>query len=257
MVLPLLAITAIPTTIGVWQTVEEGKKAKKEAADERRMQKFNLEVYSDASEVNGLRVVLRDNKKKKKKEQANLSPSFYPKTQLYLDDPNPPPSNPPKPESHPQSHPFAGFYIAYPPLDPETPSPQIRGLVSTISNDPPMLNWIYADRETGEVRYGNRTQSRGHVFGSWDWTEDLEGLVLEGWEGFVVVEEEEEEEEGVGVDEGEGDGKGKGKGKGEGEGRVWAVYYDRKRDGLKSVFGKGGKMGRRVLEVSLERKVIA
>ncbi|KAI9705833.1 MAG: hypothetical protein M1836_005239 [Candelina mexicana] len=230
MVLPLLAITAIPTTIGVWQTIEEGKKAKKEAADERRMQKFNLEVYSDAKEVHGMKVVLRDNK-------------------LYLA----PPSKP-----HPKSHPFAGFFIAYPPPDPDIPSPQIRGLVSTISNDPPMLNWIYADRITGEVRYGNRTQSKEHVFGSWDWTEDLEGLVLEGWEGFVVVEEDDvvdDDDEGEG-EKGEGDGNGNGKREGKGGGKVWAVYYDRKRDGLKSVFGKEGQMGRRVLEVSLERKVV-
>lgn len=67
MELGLLAIAAIPTTIGVWQSVEEGKKAKKEAADERRMQKFNLEVYCDAEsegakEIDGKRVVMRGNK---------------------------------------------------------------------------------------------------------------------------------------------------------------------------------------------------
>ncbi len=127
-----------------------------------------------------------------------------------------------------------------------------------------MLNWIYAHRETGELRYGNRTQSKEHVVGSWDWTEDLEGLVLEGREGFVVVEEVDGEEE-VKMEEG-GDGKGgerEGKGKEEdgdgkkkGKEKVWAVCYDLKGDRLRSLEKQSGERRRRVLEVSLERKVV-
>lgn len=30
-----------------------------------------------------------------------------------------------------------------------------------------MLNWIYVDTATRELRYGNRTQSREQVVGSW------------------------------------------------------------------------------------------
>lgn len=131
---------------------------------------------------------------------------------------------------------MTAFYIAYP--DPERPP--TRGLVSTISDDPPLLNWIYVDRDTLELKYGNRTQSREHFVGPWDWTADAdddgdgegqgegegEGLVFEGWEGFVLVEEEE---------------------------GVWGVRFDRGDDGLKGVVGVKGK---RVLRVSLERKMV-
>jgi hypothetical protein len=89
-----------------------------------------------------------------------------------------------------------------------------------------MLNWLYADKEDGRVRYGNRTQSVDHVFGPWDWTENEEGLTLEGWEGFVAVEED--------------DG-------------LWGLYFDRHDDGLKEVEGLRGK---RKLLCSLDRDLL-
>jgi hypothetical protein len=104
--------------------------------------------------------------------------------------------------------------------------PAFRGLVSTTSRaHPPPLNWIYVDRFTHEVRYGSRAVADGHILGPWDWTDDEVGLTLEGWEGFVAVEEE----------------------KG-----IWAVYYDRDDDSLKGRVPKGT----RVLQCSLERRVI-
>jgi hypothetical protein len=103
--------------------------------------------------------------------------------------------------------------------------PKIRGLVSTISDQPPTLNWIYVDRRTREVKYGSRVDAEGHLRGPFDWTENDEiGLVLEGWEGFVAVEEKK---------------------------NLWAVYYDRDDNGLKDVL-----KGKRVLQCSLERRVI-
>jgi len=108
---------------------------------------------------------------------------------------------------------MTAFYIAYP--DPERPP--TRGLVSTISDDPPLLNWIYVDRDTLELKYGNRTQSREHFVGPWDWTADAD-------------------------DDGDGEGQG-----------VWGVRFDRGDDGLKGVVGVKGK---RVLRVSLERKMV-
>lgn len=108
--------------------------------------------------------------------------------------------------------------------------PPERGLVSTISNDPPMLNWIYCDKETLELRYGNRTASIQHVVGPWNWTEDEAGVLLEDWEGFVAVEENERE-----------------------DGLKWAVYYDKYNDDLAS----GRKVnGMRLLQCSLERRVL-
>jgi hypothetical protein len=96
--------------------------------------------------------------------------------------------------------------------------------VSTISQDPPTLNWIFVDRNTHEVKYGSRADANGHLLGPWDWTEDEVGLTMEGWEGFVAVEEEQD---------------------------FWAVYYDRDDSGLKKRVH-----GRRVLQCSLERRII-
>ncbi|KAI9877088.1 MAG: hypothetical protein M1830_004834 [Pleopsidium flavum] len=207
MVIGLLTLAAIPTTIGVAEGVSHQRRQNADAADEKRMAKFHVDVYCDAKssrreEVHGKRLVLRDDK-------------------VYIDDADA------SKRSRP-AHPVTAFYIAYPD---EERAPTL-GLVSTIADDPPMLNWIYVDKETLELRYGNRTQSREHHVGPWDWTKgedgegDGEGLVFEGWEGFVVVEE--------------GDGK-------------WGVRFDRRDDGLKGVEGVKGK---RVLQVSLERRLI-
>jgi hypothetical protein len=101
---------------------------------------------------------------------------------------------------------------------------KIRGLVSTISDDPPTLNWIYVDNKTLELKYGSRADTVGHLRGPFDWTEDEVGLTLEGWEGFVAVEEKKD---------------------------TWAVYYDRNDDRLDALI-----TGKRVLQCSLERRVI-
>jgi len=103
------------------------------------------------------------------------------------------------------------------------PAP-VRGLVSTISQDPPTLNWIFIDRNTHEVKYGSRADASDHILGPWDWTDDEVGLTMEGWEGFVAVEEERD---------------------------FWAVYFDRDDNGLRKRVH-----GRRVLQCSLERRVL-
>ena len=84
------------------------------------------------------------------------------------------------------------------------------------------MGWIYADRHTFELKYGNKSASIDHVFGPWDITDDKLGLTLEESEAFVAVE----------VDKGE-----------------WQLFYDREGG------GKGLPKGRK-LEVSIEREVI-
>ena len=167
MVFGLLGLAAIPTTIGVAEGVSEGRKEKDPALEEERMRKFRLECFCEANgrkvkEIDGGIVVLRGEK-------------------LYIL---------PRNRDQNTGHPFEGFYIEYP--DPERPRPLPLGLVSTISKDPPMLNWIYVDKITREVKYGNRTQSRAHIVGSWGWDAGEEGgaggLTLEGGEGAVAVE---------------------------------------------------------------------
>lgn len=98
------------------------------------------------------------------------------------------------------------------------------GLVSTISKDPPELNWIYVDSQTLELKYGNKTQSIDHIPGPWDWTDDQAALLLDGWEGFVALEESP---------------------------GVWAVCFDRDDDHLRRI-----RNNRRVLEIELERRIL-
>ena len=94
--------------------------------------------------------------------------------QLYLDHP-----------SHPieGGFRFNGYYFGY-------PCPEgHQGLVAPMAGDTPMLKWIYADKETGLLRHGSRSETMGHVIGPWSWTEDEEYLTLEGERGrFVAVE---------------------------------------------------------------------
>jgi hypothetical protein len=113
-------------------------------------------------------------------------------------------------------HPFAGYYLPY-------PDTKYEGLVSTIMDEAPIMNWIYVDRDTYEVKYGVRADAQPNVTGPFDCTRQDRRLILEGWEGFVAVEEE--------------DG-------------LWALYFDFDDDGLK------GKVGseRMVLEVELTRR---
>lgn len=201
MVLGLLAIAGIPTTIGVAEGITEGKKEKDPEVEEERMRKFHLECYCEAKsrtaeEISGGRVVLRGDK-------------------LYI--------VPENAASARYGHAFEGFYIEYP--DPKRPRPLPLGLVSTISKEPPMLNWIYVDKDTREVKYGNRTQSRAHIVGSWAWDAGEEGgaggLTLEGGEGAVAVE----------ADGG------------------WEIRWEDEN-------GNAGVEGRRKLTVSLERKML-
>lgn len=143
-------------------------------------------------------------------------------------------------DGDPAPHPFTGFYYPFPTEDlPHRPIPArpILGLVSTIPSgskgkarsDKPKLNWIYADTDTHELRYGPRVEAREHVVGPWDWTEDDEqGLTLNGEECLVAVEEEE-------------------------GGYGWVVYWDEDDDRLK---GHGIAKKHRVLRCSLERRLV-
>ena len=134
----------------------------------------------------------------------------------------------------PPLHAFAGFYIQYPDEDRFPPE---RGLVSTISDDPPMLNWIYCDRKTYELKYGNRSTSLPEIVGEWDWTEDESALTLQGWEGFVAIDEWDGAEEDDSTEWGR-------------ECLRWALYYDVDDNGL-----KGRRKGRDMLEVTLQMKL--
>lgn len=115
-------------------------------------------------------------------------------------------------------HPFAGYFLPYPERNWGRKG---EGMVSTICDEPPQLNWIYVDEETYEVKYGLRTDSEDHLVGPWDCTPIEKRITLEGWEGFMAVEVE----------------------------GSWALYFDRDDNGLQEKIFEG-----RILEVELTRK---
>ncbi|KAF4826791.1 hypothetical protein CGCTS75_v008775 [Colletotrichum tropicale] len=174
MVIGLLTIAAIPTVIGTGQAVSAQKKQNAAAKEQA---KFSLTA---TMAIDGKReeapCVLVDNK-------ASLSSLFATLLRvissiickLWINH-----SMAPAP-----GHKFSGYYFNYPSEE------NYRGLVSTISDDPPMLNWIYVDADTRAVRHGGRKDTIGHVIGPWGWTEDERHLMLRGsGMGFVAALED-------------------------------------------------------------------
>lgn len=133
-------------------------------------------------------------------------------------------------------HPFTGYSLPF-------PNTNYLGLVSTISKDPPMLNWVYIESDTHQVKYGVRKVAETQLTGPFDYKTEAISMTItpstgevekhpEGevrikygnLEGFVALEEE--------------DG-------------VWKLYFDVDNDGLKGV--KAGKSGRRNAEINVIR----
>jgi hypothetical protein len=116
----------------------------------------------------------------------------------------------------PFGHPFEGYFLPY-------PDSRYSGLVSTITDEAPIMNWIFVDRDTYRVRFGNRLASEGHHTGPWDSTRQDHRLIFGGWEGFCVVYE---------------DG-------------VWGLYFDMDGDKLRNKLGDDDQI---VIEVDLVRR---
>lgn len=210
--LPVVSTTAIGTVTGVAQGVAEQRRQNEDSSNQARMLKFHLDVHLDAR---------TSRSKSPAAKLANRIVTLH-DDKLWLE-PKDHDTGEPAEEGR---HPFTGFYVAYP----DDQRSYTRGLVSTISRDPPMLNWIYIDKDTLEVKYASRSGSIAHHVGSYDWTcedasEGDSGVTFEGWEGFVAVFE--------------------------GEGKGWALYFDVNDDGLKDV-----KKGRKSCEVSLVRRLL-
>ncbi|OSS53377.1 hypothetical protein B5807_02011 [Epicoccum nigrum] len=226
--LDLLTIAGIPTAVGASEAVHQQQLLDEEAEGPERQEPFYLDVYCDAKsrkkdEVHSAIIVLKDGK-----------------LRLWPKDPK---TNLPKASSKggDAPHPFTGFFYPFPTEDlglprRPIPAPPFLGLVSTITTSStaksnsmrPKLNWIYADSETRELKYGPRAEAKQHTVGPWDWTEDEQGLTLEDEESLVAVEEEE-------------------------GGYGWAIYWDREDDRLKEW---GVLEDHRVLRCSLERRLV-
>jgi hypothetical protein len=94
--------------------------------------------------------------------------------------------------------------------------------VTTVTDVAPVMNWVYVDAQTYQLKYGVRKDAEPNITGKFDCTRQNHRLTLMGWEGFCAVE----------VRPG-----------------IWGVYFDINDDGLT------GKVpaGTRVLEIELER----
>ncbi|KAH8651398.1 hypothetical protein BX600DRAFT_363266, partial [Xylariales sp. PMI_506] len=112
-------------------------------------------------------------------------------------------------------HPFAGYFL-------EFPEQKYAGLVSTICDEPPIMNWIYVDRDTHEVKFGTRAWAEPNFSGPFDCTRQDRRLTFGGWEGFFAVKE---------------------------GGGFWALYFDIDQDRLRSKIPEGTP----VLDVELIR----
>jgi hypothetical protein len=113
-------------------------------------------------------------------------------------------------------HPFTGYFLPYPAKD-------FDGVVSTIDKMN-MLNWIYIDSATYEVKYGIRAEADKHITGPMAILTLPDGemrLMCVQWEGFAAVEEENDN---------------------------WALYFDKDNNNLKEKV-----QGKRITEVELIR----
>ena len=87
-----------------------------------------------------------------------------------------------------------------------------------------MLNWIYIDSSTYEVKYGVRAEADKHITGPMGIMTLPDGemrLICMGWEGFSAVEEEEDN---------------------------WALYFDKENNNLREKV-----RGKSITEVELIR----
>lgn len=85
------------------------------------------------------------------------------------------------------------------------------------------MNWIFVDRETYQIKFGNRMASEGHFTGPWDCTRQDRRLVFGGWEGFCAVYEN----------------------------GLWGLYFDVDGDHLKSKLGENTHV---ILDIDLVRR---
>ena len=90
-------------------------------------------------------------------------------------------------------------------------------------DDPPMLNWIYVDKDTYEVKYGTKSESEDHRLGPFSCTPVDHRLTFDEWEGFCAVEERP---------------------------GIWSLYFDVDDDGLEEKVS----MDKDVLEIELIRR---
>ncbi|KAI5202223.1 hypothetical protein E4T38_05736 [Aureobasidium subglaciale] len=204
----LTAVAACSAIIGTTEAIKQGQR--NNTREEHRGRKSNLTITlpvrnAYSAQFDGALVVLKNNKLCIDTEHSRLGAHRF--------------------------HPFSGYYLPVPWIGIAWKKAGFRhgeGMVTTISDDPPFLNWVYLDRDTYEVKYGIRVEAEPHLVGPWDCTPIDRRLIFNGWEGFVIVQEDEESD-------------------------LWALYFDRDDDGLRGE-EKMGTQGKRMLLVEASRK---
>ncbi|EOA87990.1 uncharacterized protein SETTUDRAFT_108499 [Exserohilum turcica Et28A] len=88
----------------------------------------------------------------------------------------------------PHLHPFSGYYLPF-------PHSNFDGIVSTISDNPPQLNWVYLDTNSDifHFSHGLRVEAEERLPGPWGARVCSDGekrYLFENWEGFLAVEDE-------------------------------------------------------------------
>jgi hypothetical protein len=89
------------------------------------------------------------------------------------------------------------------------------------------MNWIYIDRETFAVKFGNRLDAEPHITGPFDCTRQDKRLTFDGWEGFYAVKTRD----------------------------FWSLYFDVEGDRLSCLNEKFGEV-EAILEVNLLRSEV-
>ncbi|EFX00341.1 hypothetical protein CMQ_7343 [Grosmannia clavigera kw1407] len=204
----MFSVLTVFIAFGAVTGMSEGIQASQRRArrEEHRSRKNNLIVHCPkssafASQLEGRSVVLSGGR-------------------LFVDT-----SDSPDPDA-PFGHPFAGYFLPY-------PEARYAGLVSTITDEAPIMNWVFAERESYALCYGGRAASEGNLTGPWDCTRQDRRLTFGGWEGFMAVRIPPAE-----------DGSG---------GGFWALYFDRDGDRMKSKLADWPS-GTLAVEVTLARR---
>ncbi|KAF9700718.1 hypothetical protein EKO04_001522 [Ascochyta lentis] len=188
----LIAALVAPGLLGSQEAIRQGQS--KDKREEHRARRCNLIATCVKSsprsrEIDGRPIVLRNGK-------------------LWIDTTTE--------DGEPFGHTCAGYYLPY-------PDTKYEGLVTTITDVAPIMNWVYIDKQTHEARYGVRTDAQPNLTGPFDCTRQDRRLTFNGWEGWCAVEEYE---------------------------GYWCLYFDIDDDGLRSKVAPGT----RVLEIELSRK---
>ncbi|KAF1956719.1 hypothetical protein CC80DRAFT_445364 [Byssothecium circinans] len=191
----LLAMAVTPGILGTQEAIRQSQS--KEKREEHRARRCNfiahcIKLSPCAREINNRPFILRDGR-------------------IFID------SGTQEWEDDPSVLCIAcGYYLPYPDSSHE-------GMVTRISADLPIMNWIFVDATTYQLRYGVRKDAEGNFTGPFDCTSVGRRVTFQGWEGWCAVEERP---------------------------GVWGVYFDINDDALRGRV----EMGKRILELEVERR---